>query len=525
MGHLSKTDADGRFDFRVGPGRYELFGAEQVKPVKITVTNQAQVEVNLHAPRVETGALKGLVITGTPPAPVPGARVAGVYKASVAARDFAVTTNAEGRFDGERQRHRLVLHANSADGKLAAVVEVGPDDATVTIPLTKTATAKGRLLDGETGEPMADREIVYGVNVPVGDGPNPPFRTAFGGSVKTDRAGRFELKGLVAGQKYVVNVTIEKDQSWRGVQTLLPSVGEAIDLGDVRLAPERRPPTVAESRNAAFEVKGTPLERFEAARKDVRLSRQHVLVIFANPADLLTEQFFALTRDRKEMRDTLDDFRTLWVATDAERLAAAQPLAKKLRADLRSETPPILVVADESGEPIAVGKDGALLRDGKIHGPGVREFLEGKAPERLDADKLLADALARARKENKRVLVQETATWCGPCWRLSRFLDKHRDVWEKDYLWVKLDHRWKNAAEIAKRLRKDAQGGIPWTAILDADGKVLAACNDKDGQNIGFPTDPAAIAHFAAMLRSTAQRLTATDIARLTEALKAANAP
>jgi RNA polymerase sigma factor (sigma-70 family) len=529
VSQTTTTGADGRFEFHVGPGKYNLIGPNQVKPAEFTITDQAQVEFNFHSPREETGVVKGLVVDAASPdsksPPVPNAVVAGVYKASVAARDFALTTNAAGRFEGERRRYRMVLHAKSADGKLAGMVEVGPDDATVTVPLLQVATARGRLLDGETGEPLAGREIVYGVNVPSGDEPNAPFRTAFGGRVITDRDGRFALKGLAAGQKYVVNVTIEKDRSWRGVQTLVPEAGQAVDLGDVRLAPERRPPTVTESRSAAFEVKGTPPERFEAARKEVRLSRQHVLVIFANPADLLTEQLFALTRDRSALRNAMDDFRTLWVATDAARLAAAQPLAKKLGADLRPEAAPVLVVADERGEPVAVLKDGALLRDGKIHGPGVREFLEGKAPERLDADQLLNDALARARKENKRVLVQETATWCGPCWRLSRFLDKHRDVWEKDYLWVKLDHRWKNAAEIAKRLRKGAQGGIPWTAILDADGKVLATGNDKDGQNIGYPTDPAAVAHFAAMLRSTAQRLTAADITRLTEALRAANAP
>jgi hypothetical protein len=101
----------------------------------------------------------------------------------------------------------------------------------------------------------------------------------------------------------------------------------------------------------------------------------------------------------------------------------------------------------------------------------------------------------------------------------------HRDVWEKDYVWIKLDSRWANAEAIGKRLRQKAQGGIPWTAILDADGKVLATSNDKEGANIGFPQDPAAIDHFAAMLRATAQRLTAADIAQLTDALEPAKRP
>jgi RNA polymerase sigma factor (sigma-70 family) len=524
VGHTTTTDAEGRFSFHVGPGEYYLLGGVPAKPAEFTITNQAQVEVNLQVPLAETGVLKGLVVTGTPPAPVPDASVKGIYKGDYN-RSFSVKTNAVGRFDSHRGKVRLVLHAKSADGKLAGVIELGPDEEIVTIPLAKVATAKGRLLDGETGEPIGHREIVYGAHVPVTEGPNPAFVTAFGGSVKTDRGGRFELTGLVAGQKYHVDVTLESKKGSRSVKTFVPSAGEAVDLGDVRLAPAYRPPTNAELRIAAFSEKGTPTARFDTVRKDVRLARQHGLVIFANPGDLLTQQLFALIRDRDAMRDTLENYRTLWIATDADRLTAAQPLAKLLRVDLRPEATPVLVVADERGEPVAVLEGATLLRDGRVHGPSVRDFLEARAPARLDAEKLLTDALALARKENKRVLVQETATWCGPCWRLSRFLDRHRDVWEKDYVWIKLDHRWTNAAELGKRLRKDAQGGIPWVAILDSDGKVLTTSNDKEGQNIGFPTDDPAVAHFAAMLRGTAQRLTEAEFTRLVDALQAARTP
>jgi hypothetical protein len=105
---------------------------------------------------------------------------------------------------------------------------------------------------------------------------------------------------------------------------------------------------------------------------------------------------------------------------------------------------------------------------------------------------------------------------------LPRFLDQHRDKWEMDHLWIKLDHRWTGALDIAKRLRDKAEGGIPWTAILDADGKVLATSNDSKGTNIGFPGDAAAVVHFSAMLRSTAQRLTEADIVRLRSATRSA---
>ena len=115
------------------------------------------------------------------------------------------------------------------------------------------------------------------------------------------------------------------------------------------------------------------------------------------------------------------------------------------------------------------------------------------------------------------------ATWCGPCWRLSRFLDANRDIWEKDFLWIKLDRRWKHADSVADRLRQKARGGIPWTAILDAEGKVLATSNDKEGQNVGFPSDAAAISHFSSMLSTRALRLAPAEIERLARALRNLN--
>jgi hypothetical protein len=283
--------------------------------------------------------------------------------------------------------------------------------------------------------------------------------------------------------------------------------------------------TPAEIRLAAFNVKGAPLDRFDNACRDARLARQHVLIIFAPTATKITEQLFFMTDDREKLGDTIDDFRRLWIGTDADRLATAQILAKNLRLDIQADAGPLLVTTDERGKPLAAKKAEDLSKDGKLDAALVRQFLENAAPKHLDAEQLLNDALAQAKKENKRVIVQETAISCPPCWLLTRFLDKHRDVWEKDYLWIKLDSRWANAEAIGKRLRQKAQGGIPWTAILDADGKVLATSNDKEGANIGFPQDPAAIGHFAAMLRATAQRLTAADIAQLTDALEPAKRP
>ena len=88
-----------------------------------------------------------------------------------------------------------------------------------------------------------------------------------------------------------------------------------------------------------------------------------------------------------------------------------------------------------------------------------------------------------------------------PAGLLSRFLDKHRDIWEKDYLWVKLDHRWTGALEMVKRMRGNDEGTIPWVAILNVSGKVVITSTDKDGTKVGDPSsDNEPISRFPAML-------------------------
>jgi hypothetical protein len=54
--------------------------------------------------------------------------------------------------------------------------------------------------------------------------------------------------------------------------------------------------------------------------------------------------------------------------------------------------------------------------------------------------------------------------------------------------------------------------------ILDSTGKQLITSTAKSG-NIGFPSTPEGIEHFAKMLTSTAKRLTAEEIGKLVEAL------
>ena len=274
--------------------------------------------------------------------------------------------------------------------------------------------------------------------------------------------------------------------------------------------------------DAAFSEKEALQNRLDAALADAKLGRQRVLLIFGDPKAAHTERLFALRQgeaeddDDEKTREAFYAYQVVGVPTGGK---DAEALAKRLELTLAKRALPLLVVLGEDGGRVAVAEADALLVAGNVDAGKLRAFLDKHAPERLDARKLLADALAVAKKDKKHVIVQETATWCPPCWLLSRYLEAQRGVWEKDFVWVRIDRRWANAQAVMDGMKKGYRGGVPWMAILGADGKLLATSNGADGENVGFPSEKAGIDHFIDMLRKTRSRLSDADVARLRKAL------
>ena len=118
--------------------------------------------------------------------------------------------------------------------------------------------------------------------------------------------------------------------------------------------------------------------------------------------------------------------------------------------------------------------------------------------------------------------MEESGAFCGWCVVLARFLDAHREVLGRDYVVVTIDRdRFAHGGDVMDRVRTAKDGGIPWMAILDAQGKVLVT-SDAPGGNIGYPAKPEEIDHFMKMLGATAKRLTPDDLAALRKDLEAA---
>ena len=102
---------------------------------------------------------------------------------------------------------------------------------------------------------------------------------------------------------------------------------------------------------------------------------------------------------------------------------------------------------------------------------------------------------------------------------LARWIKDHHATLDKDYVVVKLmggldDH----VPEAIAGLPIEPSDGIPWFAITEPDGAVLAHSRGPLG-NIGFPSSLEGIRHFRAMLDQTARKLTPDEIETLINSL------
>jgi thiol-disulfide isomerase/thioredoxin len=148
--------------------------------------------------------------------------------------------------------------------------------------------------------------------------------------------------------------------------------------------------------------------------------------------------------------------------------------------------------------------------------------------EKADAKGQIDAALAAARKENRRVLVQWGANWCGWCRLLHDRFTSDRDLaktlrYEYDVVLVDVGKMDKNA-DLAARYGADLKkNGIPYLTVLDADGKVLAnqptdPFETKDGGKNGH--DPKKLQEFLKSHQATPRKADAVLQAALSEAAK-----
>lgn len=158
-----------------------------------------------------------------------------------------------------------------------------------------------------------------------------------------------------------------------------------------------------------------------------------------------------------------------------------------------------------------------------------RPKLPESSSDGRNADERIAAALEIAKREGRSVIVTVGTSWCAWCERLQDFLtgDKAGPVLERYFVIVPLNQekveganafRWANAL--------DKSSGIPWYAVLDATGKVLATSDRPKEGNTGYPARPDEIAWFMDVLKRAAPGMdeasigvVETELTRLGKAL------
>ena len=118
--------------------------------------------------------------------------------------------------------------------------------------------------------------------------------------------------------------------------------------------------------------------------------------------------------------------------------------------------------------------------------------------EKADGVKQISDALVVAKKENKRVLLQFGANWCGWCHRLHELFQSNAPIAAKlkeAYVVVLIDANKNHNADIDQKYGKPTQHGLPVIVVLDADGKPMIT-QDTARLEEGDHHDPAKVLAF-----------------------------
>jgi thiol:disulfide interchange protein len=95
----------------------------------------------------------------------------------------------------------------------------------------------------------------------------------------------------------------------------------------------------------------------------------------------------------------------------------------------------------------------------------------------------IAAALAQARREHKRVLLDFGGNWCGDCQLLDIYYHQspNAELLAKNFILVHINigHMDKNV-DVAKKYNVPITKGVPALAVLDAHGNLLYAEKEKE---------------------------------------------
>jgi len=118
--------------------------------------------------------------------------------------------------------------------------------------------------------------------------------------------------------------------------------------------------------------------------------------------------------------------------------------------------------------------------------------------ESADGSKQIANALAIAKKENKHVLLDFGANWCGWCHKLHKLCESDNAIAQElksNYIVVMVDVNKDHNKDVNAKYGDPMRFGLPVLVVLDSNGKQLTT-QDSGKLEQGDHHDPEKVMAF-----------------------------
>ncbi len=207
-----ETDAEGRYDFRIGPGEYELRGPGPKGTEALTVEAQEEIVRDFHLEGlhgVKFHHLRGQVhdLAKGKHTPVADAVLTAFGPIG---REIEGRADAGGRFDLSVFYDPAFLYARNPEGTRAGFVAIKPGEGLALVHLGPAGRVTGRITD-QGGKPLAGWRVWLTIHVEAESGSS----TTFNRETVTDDRGNYTFVGLVADTRCEISAP-PRPEPWDG---------------------------------------------------------------------------------------------------------------------------------------------------------------------------------------------------------------------------------------------------------------------------------------------------------------------
>lgn len=422
--------------------------------------------------------------------------------------EFQITADESGQFQFETTATQLGAIAYSADRRFAGTIVINELAETAQLQLYPTKEYAGKITDQE-GMPVANHKVWASIRVEDKRRFGTSYPTTFNVpriEQLTDSDGKYQLAGLPCKTKILLGTdTLNKERN------RFRSIDEAYFLPDDKLRNQ-----VTKLGKEAATVPKSLAQRYEAMQRDCRLGHFHLMVLVRDKSNKVPMDFISKHMLNYAKQKSVSNYMQLVV--DVAELTAEENRTFVDKFDWPVVSSGVFACAFDNAEQ-ELGRI-QLAPEDPDAASAAHQFIEEHVPTQEDAQVKWKNAFQLAKKQNKRVWIRTGQRYCGPCFKLSRWMDDHRDVLTKDFILVKIDDvRDLNGRLIANRLTGDRSVGVPFHAIFAPDETMVTDSYGSIG-NIGFMSGLEGKRHFQKMMETACSEISPAEISTLLESLE-----